>query len=116
MTSVEGYLKDDTTQARQLEELSEWLRIPSISTLSAHAGDVNDAANWLVDNLKAAVHQLETGNASLEDSLRIYENGVRLARRGHQLLDQAEKRVELLVREGREGPTAVPLDDPAMDT
>ena len=53
MTTVEGYLNDDATKARQLAELSEWLRIPSISTLSAHAGDIREAANWLVDHLKA---------------------------------------------------------------
>lgn len=70
----------------------------------------------VLENLRTAVHQLETGNASLEDSLRIYENGVRLARRGHQLLDQAEKRVELLVREGRDGPTTTPLDDQVEDS
>ena len=65
----------------------------------------------VLENLRGAVHQLETGNASLEDSLRIYEDGVRLARRGHALLDHAEKRVELLVREGRDGPTAAPFED-----
>ena len=65
----------------------------------------------VLENLRTAVHRLETGNASLEDSLRIYEDGVRLARRGHALLDHAEKRVELLVREGRDGPTAVPFDE-----
>jgi len=38
-------------QARLLEELNEFLSIPSISTLPAHAGDCRDAANWVVDQL-----------------------------------------------------------------
>jgi exodeoxyribonuclease VII small subunit len=66
----------------------------------------------LLQRLRAVVSLLETGNLSLEDSLRVYEEGVGLARRGHELLDGAEKRVELLVREGREGVTAVPLEPP----
>jgi len=47
--------------------------------------------------LREVVAQLESGALSLEDSLRVYEEGVQMARRGHQLLDRAEKRVELLV-------------------
>ena len=49
--AVHQYLQADDTQARQLAELSEWLRIPSISTLSAHTGDIRQAADWLVDHL-----------------------------------------------------------------
>jgi exodeoxyribonuclease VII small subunit len=67
----------------------------------------------LLQRLRAVVSLLETGNLSLEDSLRVYEEGVGLARRGHELLDGAEKRVELLVREGREGLAAVPLEPPS---
>ncbi len=39
------------------EELKELLRIPSISTLSAHQSDVERAAAWLVDNLKRSGFQ-----------------------------------------------------------
>jgi len=60
-----------------------------------------DAAEMSFDavlaRLRAVVAQLESGELSLEDSLRVYEEGVQMARRGHQLLDRAEKRVELLV-------------------
>jgi len=41
-------------QARFLEELKSFLRIPSISAQAAHRGDVEAAANWLVDSLRAA--------------------------------------------------------------
>ncbi|HET6566903.1 MAG TPA: dipeptidase [Rhodothermales bacterium] len=33
-------------------ELEDWLRIPSISTESQHAGDVRKAAEWLADDLR----------------------------------------------------------------
>ncbi len=35
-----------------LEELSEWLRIPSVSADPAHAGDVRRAGEWLVDRVR----------------------------------------------------------------
>lgn len=67
----------------------------------------------VLQRLRAVVEQLETGQLSLEDSLRVYEEGVALARRGHHVLDSAEKRVELLVRDSaRNGEsTAVPFDE-----
>ncbi|MBO2942516.1 dipeptidase [Paenibacillus sp. F411] len=37
-----------------LNELKEWLAIPSISALSEHKGDVAKAADWLAHKLKAA--------------------------------------------------------------
>jgi exodeoxyribonuclease VII small subunit len=51
----------------------------------------------VLQRLREVVERLEGGNLSLEESLRVYEEGVGLARRGHELLDRAEKRVELLV-------------------
>lgn len=36
---------------KRIEELKEWLRIPSISTLPEHAGDVKKAAEWARDYL-----------------------------------------------------------------
>lgn len=43
----------DRDQPRLLSELAEFLAIPSISTLPAHAGDCRRAAQWLVDQLFA---------------------------------------------------------------
>lgn len=73
----------------------------------------------VVTRLREVVDRLEQGNLGLEDSLRAYEQGVGLARRGHELLDNAEKRVELLVRGAREGeePVTRPLDpEPDADS
>lgn len=46
----ETYARDNRDQF--LEELKEFLRIPSISTLSKHEPDVQTAARWLVDHLR----------------------------------------------------------------
>lgn len=44
------YLAD--AQPRQLQELMNWLCIPSISTISAHKPDMIAAAQWLVENMR----------------------------------------------------------------
>ncbi|MEM9489291.1 MAG: exodeoxyribonuclease VII small subunit, partial [Myxococcota bacterium] len=44
----------------------------------------------VLERLRGVIRQLETGNLSLDDSLRAYEEGVLLARRGNTLLDSAE--------------------------
>ena len=38
-------------QSRMLAELNEFLAIPSISTLPAHAADCRRAAQWVADHL-----------------------------------------------------------------
>jgi exodeoxyribonuclease VII small subunit len=61
-------------------------------------GDVAELGfDTVVSRLRGVVEKLETGQLALEDALAVYEEGVGLARRGHQLLDAAEKKVEVLV-------------------
>ena len=61
--------------------------------------------------LREVVQRLESGELSLEQSLQVYEEGVQLARRGQTLLQQAEKRVEILVSASGTVEVA-PFDDP----
>lgn len=58
----------------------------------------NEGFDALLEKLRAVVERLETGNLSLELSLQAFEEGVRLSRRSAEILDQAEKKVELLTR------------------
>ena len=51
----------------------------------------------ILARLREVVQRLESGELSLEQALAIYEEGVRLARRGQQVLASAEKRVEILL-------------------
>ncbi len=48
--------------------------------------------------LEKIVSQLEEGDISLEDSLKLFEEGIRLSRICNQKLDEAEKRVEILIK------------------
>jgi exodeoxyribonuclease VII small subunit len=47
--------------------------------------------------LRSLVERLEGGNLPLEDGLRFFEEGMELCRRGADILDKAEKRVEVLL-------------------
>jgi len=49
--------------------------------------------------LEQIVGQLEAGTLSLEDSLKVFEEGVALARRCAKYLEEAEKRIELLTKD-----------------
>jgi exodeoxyribonuclease VII small subunit len=51
----------------------------------------------LLGRLRALVERLEGGNLPLEDSLRAFEEGMELCRRGAGILDGAEKKVEMLL-------------------
>jgi exodeoxyribonuclease VII small subunit len=73
--------------------------------------------------LRGVVEKLEGGNLSLEDSLKFFEEGIGLCRRGASILDSAERKVEVLLagsaggssREGKDHPRTVPFDVPAGD-
>lgn len=43
---------------------------------------------------------MESGELSLEESLKAFEEGIRLSRQCVQKLDEAERRVEALLRDG----------------
>lgn len=49
--------------------------------------------------LEQIVDTLEGGNLPLEDSLKVFEEGVGLARHCARYLDEAEKRIEILTRD-----------------
>lgn len=63
-----------------------------------------------LQQLEAIVRKLETGEASLEDSIRLYEEGVTLQRHCEMKLADAEARIEE-IRGGTDGqtPTTVPF-------
>jgi len=64
----------------------------------------------VMERLQTVVEQLERGDLPLEESLAIFEEGVRLSRAGAKRLDEAERRVEELLATGDELQTT-PVDD-----
>jgi exodeoxyribonuclease VII small subunit len=61
--------------------------------------------------LEDRVRRLEAGDIPLEDALRLFEEGVSLARACHEQLEAAEQRVAALVR-GGQGIEERPLPEP----
>jgi exodeoxyribonuclease VII small subunit len=73
------------------------------------ADETPQSYEQIVQRLMAVVERLEGGGLSLEDSIAAFEEGVRLARAGAKKLDEAEKKVEMLLHEPA-GDRAVPFD------
>ena len=63
----------------------------------------------VLERLRGVVDRLETGSLTLEESLKVFEEGVRLSRRGAQILETAEKRVEVLLQNEDGSPTTAPF-------
>ena len=53
-----------------------------------------------LEQLELIVARLEDGSEPLEKSLKLFEDGVGLARKCQQLLDDAQKRITMLIGEG----------------
>ncbi|BCU81596.1 hypothetical protein JIR001_13790 [Polycladomyces abyssicola] len=49
--------------------------------------------------LETVVEQLESGEVPLEEAIRLFEEGMRLANHCGKTLDRVEQQVEMLVRE-----------------
>jgi exodeoxyribonuclease VII small subunit len=60
--------------------------------------------------LEGIVKQLETGEAKLEEALILFERGVKLTRYCSQKLEEAEKKVDMLVKDSHGQYKAVPFE------
>jgi exodeoxyribonuclease VII small subunit len=61
--------------------------------------------------LEKIVRELERGDLPLEESLQLFEQGVRLSRECQERLNQAERRIELLLRDSEGRPVLAPFDE-----
>ena len=68
-----------------------------------------------VEELERVVEQLESGELSLEDSLTVFENGVRLVKLCNQKLTEVERKIELLVKDKDGKLQLKPLEDLSED-
>ncbi|HSP07039.1 MAG TPA: exodeoxyribonuclease VII small subunit [Acidobacteriota bacterium] len=60
--------------------------------------------------LEGIVRKLESGEAKLEEALGLFERGVKLSRFCSQKLEEAEKKIEMLVKDSRGEYQAVPFE------
>jgi exodeoxyribonuclease VII small subunit len=67
-----------------------------------------------LERLEEIVHLLEEGDLGLNEAMQRYEEGVKLLRQSYQLLERAERKIELLGGLDAEGnPLTQPFDDTA---
>lgn len=59
--------------------------------------------------LEKIVRDLEAGDLPLEQSLKLFETGVKLSRECQERLNQAERRIEVLTRDADGKPLVEPL-------
>jgi exodeoxyribonuclease VII small subunit len=68
---------------------------------------------YAMARLETIVAELEKGDLPLDDSLKIFEEGIRLSKTCLKMLEDAERKVEILVQEkdGKRRIQAFSLDD-----
>ena len=67
-----------------------------------------------LDRLEQLVERMEDGELSLEESLKVFEQGIKLTRECQQALEEAEQKVQLLLE--RDGaPEAATFDADELD-
>ncbi len=63
-----------------------------------------------LEELERIVRELEQGELPLERSLELFEHGVKLSRECQERLNQAERRIEILMRDNQGRPTVAPFE------
>jgi exodeoxyribonuclease VII small subunit len=69
-----------------------------------------DSFEHSLARLETIVAELEGGDLPLETSLKLFEEGIGVVKRCTHKLDEAEKRVEVLLKEADGEVTTAPLD------
>lgn len=82
--------------------------------VASHEPDDSDDVSQMdfetvMEELETIVKKLEGEGLSLEESIGLFERGMRLATDGMKKLDAAEKKVEILLHEAEEE-TTVPFE------
>lgn len=61
--------------------------------------------------LEKTVSMLESGDATLDESLELFEKGIKLSKQCQRMLDKAEKKVSVLMSDGTGGKKEVPFEE-----
>lgn len=69
-----------------------------------------------LESLEEIVQQLEGGDLSLEKSLELFEQGIKLSRQCQERLSQAERRIEILLRDNQGRPVVSEFEDAKITT
>ena len=64
----------------------------------------------MLGKVEEIVRRMETGEMTLEESLKAFEEGIKLARLCAAKLDEAQRRVDILLKQGEE-PAILPFQE-----
>ena len=65
--------------------------------------------------LEKIVRKLEDGDLSLEESLKLFEDGVRISRECQERLNKAERRIEVLLKDEKGNPVLQELSAETLE-
>lgn len=74
------------------------------------AGGEKRSYESCVRRLEEIVGQLERADLPLEESVRLFEEGMALSQECRRQLDAAEGKIEMLVKRGNSAPNAEPFE------
>jgi exodeoxyribonuclease VII small subunit len=66
-------------------------------------------------NLEKIVQRLEGEELPLDESLQLFEEGIRLSRFCHQRLEEVEKKIELILADAKGQPVTEPFEDDELE-
>ena len=69
-----------------------------------------------LEGLEEIVQQLEGGDLPLEKSLELFEQGIKLSRQCQERLSQAERRIEVLLRDNQGRPVVSAFEDSKVNS
>ena len=69
-----------------------------------------------LESLEEIVQQLEGGDLPLEKSLELFEQGIKLSRQCQERLSQAERRIEVLLRDNQGRPVVSAFEDSKVNS
>lgn len=55
-----------------------------------------------MESLEKIVQELEAGDLNLDDSIKKFEEGIKLSKNANKYLEDAEKKITVLIKEGEE--------------
>ncbi len=64
-----------------------------------------------IDQLEKIVSELESGDLSLEDSIKKFEEGMKLSKLCSKMLDETEQKILMLVKDTEGQVKEVPFDE-----
>jgi len=75
---------------------------------SETSGAETQSFETILSRLEEIVGKLSQGDLSLEESIKLFEEGMELSKKGHKILDEAESKIEILLESGETKPYSPP--------